>query len=545
MNSNTNLTVDLQRPNIAVIAYGVQGDSLSRQLTLTLIDGDKPWTPPAGALPVVRYGKPDGTCGFYDTLENGQSAVSVSGNIATVTLAEQALTVPGNVAMQLNFFSAAGMRISSFSWVLKVEQAAVEDGKILSSDYGNMLTTAISEAIRLLPQIEAAAGKAEDAEAWAVGQRNGVNVPSGDPTYNNSSKYWAEQAYSATAGGALSYINFNYTGVQESRTLALSDTRCMLGTNSNVNSTITLTIPADSAVNFPQNTEILISRLNGPVVIASASGVTVASEGGRRLISRYGVVALKKIASNFWFLTGDLEETGAGPHNSRCPCRYLGPAVTAAQYTAIADGTFDELYAGDYWTIGGVNWRILGINYLLNSGDVPTTKNHLVVAPDTSLYNAPMNDTNTTAGGYAGSKMRTEGLEQAKTTINAAFPGHVLSHRIYLVNAVTDGHPSAGAWYDSEVDLMNEQMVYGGPIFMPIANGSATYSNFRVEKSQLPLFTLDPSRICNRATFWLRDVVTSTDLALVSSYGSSSCSGASSSLGVRPYFLICGEEVEE
>ena len=39
-----------------------------------------------------------------------------------------------------------------------------------------------------------------------------------------------------------------------------------------------------------------------------------------------------------------------------------------------------------------------------------------------------MNDENTTDGGYINSKMRTEYLEPAKTTINTAFPGLVLSH---------------------------------------------------------------------------------------------------------------------
>ena len=32
-----------------------------------------------------------------------------------------------------------------------------------------------------------------DSEAWAVGTRGGVDVPSTDPTYHNNSKYWAEQ----------------------------------------------------------------------------------------------------------------------------------------------------------------------------------------------------------------------------------------------------------------------------------------------------------------------------------------------------------------
>ena len=32
-----------------------------------------------------------------------------------------------------------------------------------------------------------------DSEAWAVGKRGGVDVPSTDETYHNNSKYWAEQ----------------------------------------------------------------------------------------------------------------------------------------------------------------------------------------------------------------------------------------------------------------------------------------------------------------------------------------------------------------
>lgn len=228
----------------------------------------------------------------------------------------------------------------------------------------------------------------------------------------------------------------------------------------------------------------------------------------------------------------------AGAHNAIYRGKNLGTSVTAAQYAAISAGTFEDLYIGDYWVINGVNWRIAAFDYYLNCGDTSCTKHHVVIVPDTCLYNHVMNDTNITTGGYVGSKMYTEGLEQAKTTIKAAFSGHVLSHRVYLTNAVTDGHPSAGAWCDSEVDLMNEQMVYGGAIFMPIANGSTVYTNYRVEKSQLPLFAHEPSRICNRATWWLRDVVTASFFALVGASGDASFGSASSSIGVRPAFCI-------
>lgn len=228
----------------------------------------------------------------------------------------------------------------------------------------------------------------------------------------------------------------------------------------------------------------------------------------------------------------------AGAHNAIYRGKNLGTSVTAAQYAAISAGTFEDLYIGDYWVINGVNWRIAAFDYYLNCGDTSCTKHHVVIVPDTCLYSHVMNDTNITTGGYVGSKMYTEGLEQAKTTIKAAFSGHVLSHRVYLTNAVTDGHPSAGAWCDSEVDLMNEQMVYGGAIFMPIANGSTVYTNYRVEKSQLPLFAHEPSRICNRATWWLRDVVTASYFANVNYYGNADSNAAGYSFGVRPAFCI-------
>lgn len=228
----------------------------------------------------------------------------------------------------------------------------------------------------------------------------------------------------------------------------------------------------------------------------------------------------------------------AGAHNGIYRGKYLGSSVTTAQYAAIAAGTFDDLYIGDYWTIGGVNYRIAAFDYYLNCGDTSTTKHHVVIVPDTCLYNHVMNDTNTTTGGYVGSKMYTAGLEQVKTTIKTAFSGHVLKHRVYLTNAVSNGRPSAGAWCDSEVDLMCEEMVYGGGIFRPTSDGSNVPSNYRVGKSQLALFALEPSRICNRATYWLRDVVTASYFAYVGDLGNADFYGASNSHGVRPAFCI-------
>lgn len=238
----------------------------------------------------------------------------------------------------------------------------------------------------------------------------------------------------------------------------------------------------------------------------------------------------------------------AGAHNAIYRGKSLGSTVTTAQYAAIKAGTFDDLYIGDYWTIGGVNYRIAAFDYYLNSGDTSCTTHHVVIVPDTCLYNAQMHNTssggyeggavNTTTGGYVGSDMYKSNLEQAKTTIKSAFSGHVLKHRIYLTNAVANGRASGGAWCDSEVDLMCEQMVYGSGIFSPVSDGSNVPANYRVEKSQLPLFQHEPSRICNRATWWLRDVITASNFAVVNSGGNANYGNASHSIGVRPAFCI-------
>lgn len=238
----------------------------------------------------------------------------------------------------------------------------------------------------------------------------------------------------------------------------------------------------------------------------------------------------------------------AGAHNAIYRGKSLGSTVTTAQYAAIKAGTFNDLYIGDYWTIGGVNYRIAAFDYYLNSGDTKCTTHHVVIVPDTCLYNAQMHNTssggwesgaaNTTAGGYVGSDMYKSNLKQAKTTIKSAFSGHVLKHRIYLTNAVANGRASGGAWCDSEVDLMCEQMVYGSGIFSPVSDGSNAPANYRVEKSQLPLFQHEPSRICNRATWWLRDIITASSFASVLSNGNASYGDASYSDNVRPAFCI-------
>lgn len=216
----------------------------------------------------------------------------------------------------------------------------------------------------------------------------------------------------------------------------------------------------------------------------------------------------------------------------------LGAVVTEEQKTNIQNGTFKGFFLGDYWTIGSYTWRIVDFDYWYNCGDTAFTTPHLVIMPDKPLYNAPMNETNITTGGYTGSLMYTENLAQAKTLAASAFGDLILTHREYLTNAVTDGHASAGAWFDSTLDLPNEIMMYGCHVYAAMNNGTVIPTNYTIGKTQLALFTVVPKLISNRATSWLRDVVSSALFAYVGGYGDAAYIGASNSFGVRPVFAI-------
>lgn len=238
-------------------------------------------------------------------------------------------------------------------------------------------------------------------------------------------------------------------------------------------------------------------------------------------------------------LTDILTHHGAGLHNALYRGKYLGDSLTAAQSAAIRAGTFEDLYIGDYWTIGGVNYRIADFDYFYRAGDTECTTHHVVIVPDTNLDNQKMNDSNITTGGYTGSKMYTNYMATAKNKIIAAFgSGHILNHREYLTNAVANGRPSGGAWFDSTVELMSEAMCYGGTFLEPVSDGSTTPAKFSVACKQLNLFRHRPDMISNRQTFWLRNVVSATAFASVTAVGDAHSNDASYFIGVRPAFPI-------
>lgn len=283
---------------------------------------------------------------------------------------------------------------------------------------------------------------------------------------------------------------------------------------------------------FSQLTEIQQAPDSGLILVHDGTGVKT--------------ITVQDFKADLNSLITDIEEnvsqlmySGAGAHNAIYRGVSLGTSVSAEQWAEIKAGTFAGMYIGDYWTIDNVVYRIAAFDYYLTTGDISCAAHHVTLVPDASMYTHVMNDTNITTGAYIGSKMYTEGLNSAKTTIQTAFgAAHVLTHRQYLKNAVTDGYESGGSWYDSSVELMTEQNCYGGKVFGNIMNGVALPANYTIDKSQYPLFAFRPDMIANRQTYWLRDVVSTSYFALAYDDGGAFHYYAAAALGVRPAFSI-------
>ena len=223
---------------------------------------------------------------------------------------------------------------------------------------------------------------------------------------------------------------------------------------------------------------------------------------------------------------------------------------------AIANGTFKDIYIGDYITknivVGGttyqVKWEVADIDYFYKSGDASCDTHHVVLLPSkTVLVNTKMNDTNTTEGGYVGSKMWKETIPAVVTGIKAAFGAdHVVKHRELLTTKVsTTAQSAAGAgwtgsstewaWSDVEANIPTEPMIYGGAVF-----GSAGYDVGNGDK-QLAIFKFKKFCSPDRLWFWLRAVASASRFCVANGAGFADSYGVTASYsdgGCRPYFLF-------
>ncbi len=293
MNINQTAALNLSESITPPTLRMAQDDANTRTIKASLWDGAQPFSIPSECVCMVRFGKPDGTGGLYDTTEGGQK-VSYSGNVVTAPVAAQMLTAAGAVKAQIDIYGGGkeqqAEKLATFRFRVEVEPSAYADAKIISSDYYNVLSSQIAaaieagakadQAIQAAQQATEAASSAsqsqtaaassaqsasqsaqtassaassatsaktaaesaqeaaqaakesaassasaaaqdaqsatqaaaaamqdaDDSEAWAVGKRNGADVPSTDPAYHNNAKYYKDQAQ-AVVGDKVDSFN--------------------------------------------------------------------------------------------------------------------------------------------------------------------------------------------------------------------------------------------------------------------------------------------------------------------------------------------------
>lgn len=227
----------------------------------------------------------------------------------------------------------------------------------------------------------------------------------------------------------------------------------------------------------------------------------------------------------------------------------------------IADGSFSDIYIGDYFTLSGsipdvpcfveqigddgakslvestqtvtynTKFRIAGLDTYLNTGNIAFTAHHAVIVPDKAIGRNRMNGTNVAANGYSGSFMHTSVFPVYDTHFSEKLNDHLLTYRTILSVNVVGDRSSASQWTDVKISLMAEPDIYGcsvrgGPFDVGL--------NYR----QFPLFRMAPKYITSNEWAWLRAIYSSTSFAYIGGSGSAGGGVASTLLGVRPCFCI-------
>ena len=219
--------IDISRKGISPVVQVTEHDAMSRFFTLVLRNGSSDYEPPENPNYSVWYKTKDST-GWYDTItlpdESTRPAVVADGNTYTIEIAEQATTSCGELALMINGDDGYQLTVSGI--ITRSDDIPGYDGEEVENYYNVYITEMRENAARA----ESAAATAieygatvevdetaqqliithtdntgdvqtwvTEAEAWAVGQRDGVDVPSTDETYHNNAKYYAQAAAQSAA----------------------------------------------------------------------------------------------------------------------------------------------------------------------------------------------------------------------------------------------------------------------------------------------------------------------------------------------------------
>lgn len=180
--TNQTINLDLIPKGVSPVVYVSQYDK-GQTWTINVYKDGVAFTIPAGVAAIILGTKPDGY-GF-------EYACTVSGSTVTATLEQQMTAVAGDVISEIRLVDGDDTIIGTINFIIRVEPAALADDTVISDSDIAAIEQAI-ELVQEIPQIEQQLLAIQyDAEAWAVGTKDGTPVTQDDEQYNNNAKYWA------------------------------------------------------------------------------------------------------------------------------------------------------------------------------------------------------------------------------------------------------------------------------------------------------------------------------------------------------------------
>lgn len=111
--------------------------------------------------------------------------------------------------LALQYKNAAALSASNASTSENNASASASSADSAKDTAVSSKNTAVLKASEASASATIASSKASDAEAYAIGKRNGVNVGSTDPAYHNNAKYYKDQAATIVGGADMKWSDWN------------------------------------------------------------------------------------------------------------------------------------------------------------------------------------------------------------------------------------------------------------------------------------------------------------------------------------------------
>ncbi len=185
---------------------------------------------------------------------------------------------------------------------------------------------------------------------------------------------------------------------------------------------------------------------------------------------------------------------GAGFHNSIFRGKWLGAYPTNEQLESINNGSFNDLFIGDYWydssIANGLIWRIAACDYYYGLGPEAVTTHHLIIVPDYNVSRSAYYNNRGQDGykfclyrGYYYGEFSITTTEENQTIIDNHYSGYYLHsvNSVYIYDPTVRGgkiYWDLAEQPDSSVESCAIK-IKGGYNYHP-SNPNSTFSNYGI-----------------------------------------------------------------